>query len=71
MRNNDTVRSLVIASNYRVPDPTRVWPLLQRRKSALSRMCSVGVRALGGLDGAVYGAFASTRAPARAVFTDL
>jgi hypothetical protein len=28
--------SLVIASDYRVPDPSRVWPLLQRRKAALS-----------------------------------
>ncbi len=35
---NDEVRSLVIASNYRVPDPTRVWPLLQRRKSALAEI---------------------------------
>ena len=28
--------SMVIASDYRVPDPERVWPLLQRRKSALA-----------------------------------
>lgn len=28
--------SLVIASDYRVPDPGRVWPLLQRRRSALA-----------------------------------
>jgi hypothetical protein len=27
---------MVIASDYRVPDPERVWPLLQRRKSALA-----------------------------------
>jgi hypothetical protein len=27
---------MVIASDYRVPDPDRVWPLLQRRKSALA-----------------------------------
>lgn len=29
-------QSMVIASDYRVPDPERVWPLLQRRKSALA-----------------------------------
>ena len=28
--------SMVLASDYRVPDPDRVWPLLQRRKSALA-----------------------------------
>ena len=28
--------SLVIASDYRVPDPDRVWPLLKRRRSALA-----------------------------------
>jgi hypothetical protein len=33
---NDSLRSLVIASDYRVPDPTRVWPLLQRNKEALA-----------------------------------
>jgi hypothetical protein len=33
---NDDIQSLVLASDYRVPDPTRVWPLLQRRKSALA-----------------------------------
>lgn len=27
---------MVIASDYRVPDPTRVWPLLERNKAALS-----------------------------------
>lgn len=27
---------MVIASDYRVPNPDRVWPLLQRRKSALA-----------------------------------
>jgi heme-degrading monooxygenase HmoA len=27
---------MVIASDYRVPDPTRVWPLLARNKSALA-----------------------------------
>ncbi|MDT5079890.1 MAG: hypothetical protein QOJ80_4527, partial [Mycobacterium sp.] len=24
--------SLVLASDYRVPDPERVWPLLERRQ---------------------------------------
>ncbi len=28
--------SMVIAADYRVPNPERVWPLLQRRKSALA-----------------------------------
>jgi heme-degrading monooxygenase HmoA len=28
--------SLVIASDYRVPDPDKVWPLLTRRRSALA-----------------------------------
>lgn len=27
---------MVIASDYRVPDPTRVWPLLERNKTALA-----------------------------------
>jgi len=27
---------MVIASDYRVPNPERVWPLIQRRKSALA-----------------------------------
>jgi hypothetical protein len=27
---------MVIASDYRVPNPERVWPLLQRRKTALA-----------------------------------
>lgn len=30
------IHSMVIASDYRVPDPTRVWPLLERSKSALA-----------------------------------
>jgi len=30
--------SMVIASDYRVPNPERVWPLLKRRKSALAGM---------------------------------
>ena len=35
MSAND-IHSMVIASDYRVPDPTRVWPLLERNKSALA-----------------------------------
>jgi hypothetical protein len=27
---------MVIASDYRIPDPTRVWPLLERNKEALA-----------------------------------
>lgn len=30
------IHSMVIASDYRVADPTRVWPLLERNKSALA-----------------------------------
>lgn len=30
------IHSMVIASDYRVPDPTLVWPLLERNKSALA-----------------------------------
>ena len=30
------IHSMVIASDYRVPDPTKVWPLLQRNKPALA-----------------------------------
>ncbi len=33
---NGDIHSMVIASDYRVPDPTRVWPLLERNKAALS-----------------------------------
>ena len=32
----DDIHSMVIASDYRVPDPTKVWPLLERRKSDLA-----------------------------------
>jgi heme-degrading monooxygenase HmoA len=35
MSAND-IHSMVIASDYRVPDPTKVWPLLERNKSALA-----------------------------------
>lgn len=35
MTGND-IHSMVIASDYRVPDPTRVWPLLERNKAALA-----------------------------------
>lgn len=34
--NNGDIHSMVIASDYRVPDPTRVWPLLERNKAALA-----------------------------------
>lgn len=34
--NNGEINSMVIASDYRVPDPTRVWPLLERNKAALA-----------------------------------
>ncbi|ORB87398.1 fatty-acid--CoA ligase [Mycobacterium kansasii] len=30
------IHSMVIVSDYRVPDPRRVWPLLQGKKSALA-----------------------------------
>jgi hypothetical protein len=30
------IHSMVIASDYRVPDPSRVWPLLERNKLALA-----------------------------------
>lgn len=35
MSTND-IHSMVIASDYRVPDPTTVWPLLERNKAALA-----------------------------------
>ena len=35
MSTND-IHSMVIASDYRVPDPTKVWPLLERNKAALA-----------------------------------
>lgn len=31
-------QSLIIAADYRVPDPGRVWPLLARRQSALAQL---------------------------------
>jgi hypothetical protein len=34
--NEGDLHSMVIASDYRVPDPTKVWPLLERNKAALS-----------------------------------
>jgi hypothetical protein len=33
---NSDIHSMVIASDYRVPDPAKVWPLLERNKAALS-----------------------------------
>ncbi|GFG74611.1 fatty-acid--CoA ligase [Mycobacterium botniense] len=35
MKTGET-HSMVLASDYRVPNPDRVWPLLQRRKSGLA-----------------------------------
>jgi hypothetical protein len=32
------IHSMVIASDYRVPDPTKVWPFLERNRTALSKM---------------------------------
>lgn len=32
------IHSMVIAWDYRVPDPARVWPLFERNKSALAEM---------------------------------
>ena len=34
--NEGDIHSMVIASDYRVPDPTKVWPLLERNRAALS-----------------------------------
>ena len=34
--NDGDIHSMVIASDYRIPDPMQVWPLLERRKSALA-----------------------------------
>lgn len=34
--NNGDIHSMVIVSDYRVPDPSRVWPLLERNKAALA-----------------------------------
>jgi hypothetical protein len=31
-------RSPVLATDYRVPDPTRVWPLLQRQRDSLAHL---------------------------------
>ena len=36
--NPDTAHSLVLTTDYRVPDPTRVWPLLQRRRDGLAAL---------------------------------
>ncbi|GAB7145170.1 fatty-acid--CoA ligase [Mycobacterium riyadhense] len=30
------IHSMVIASDYRIPDPSRVWPILERNRSALA-----------------------------------
>jgi heme-degrading monooxygenase HmoA len=34
--NDGDIHSMVIASDYRIPDPAKVWPLLERRKAALA-----------------------------------
>lgn len=34
----DVVGSLILASDYRVPDPARVWPLLERRRGELAAL---------------------------------
>jgi len=36
--NPEPEHSLVLTTNYRVPDPTRVWPLLQRRRDGLATL---------------------------------
>jgi hypothetical protein len=36
--NPDPAHSLVLTTDYRVPDPTRVWPLLQRRRDELAAL---------------------------------
>src|SRR5215212_1465211 len=35
---NHETHSLVLTTDYRVPDPTRVWPLLQRRRKELAAL---------------------------------
>lgn len=36
--NPDPSHSLVLTTDYRVPDPTRVWPLLERRRGGLAAL---------------------------------
>src|SRR3954464_15113834 len=36
--NLDPAHSLVLTTDYRVPDPTRVWPLLKRRRDGLAAL---------------------------------
>jgi hypothetical protein len=36
--NAEPEHSLVLTTDYRVPDPTRVWPLLQRRRDGLAAL---------------------------------
>jgi hypothetical protein len=36
--NLEPEHSLVLTTNYRVPDPSRVWPLLQRRRDGLAAL---------------------------------
>jgi hypothetical protein len=35
---NHETHSLVLTTDYRVPDPTRVWPLLKRRRDGLAAL---------------------------------
>ncbi|OBF26897.1 fatty-acid--CoA ligase [Mycobacterium sp. ACS1612] len=56
--NHEPAHSLVLTTDYRVPDPTRVWPLLQRRRD--------GLRALGAHHVFVY---TSTTDPERVLVT--
>src|SRR5215212_9216106 len=36
--NPEPAHSLVLTTDYRVPDPSRVWPLLQRRRDGLAAL---------------------------------
>src|SRR5215212_1567047 len=36
--NPEPAHSLVLTTDYRVPDPSRVWPLLQRRRRGLAAL---------------------------------
>lgn len=38
MRPDPLARSLVLVTDYRVPDPARVWPLLQRHRDNLAHL---------------------------------
>ncbi|OBI05128.1 fatty-acid--CoA ligase [Mycolicibacter heraklionensis] len=38
MRSDPLARSLVLVTDYRVPDPARVWPLMQRHRDNLAHL---------------------------------